>query len=153
MSYDPQRARHRPEPPADEPAPVDVLLDAVAADTVTELPAGVDVEVTAGGDVVVHTLDADVEITPAGDDVVVRTDDATIEVRAEADQVVVSTGSDDISIDTTPRGLDDLDAVLAADPAGRAGKSARLVLAALVAALVAGLVAARVRRSVQQRRP
>ncbi len=54
MPYDPQRSRHRPEPTDDQLAPVDALLDA-ASDTV-DLPEGVEIEVTAGGeDVLVDT--------------------------------------------------------------------------------------------------
>ncbi len=102
MPYDPLRSHHRPEPAEDAPAPVDALLDADVA-TEVDLPGGVEVEVTDGGEVVVHTMDADVEITPTGDDVVVRTDDAVVEVRPEADEVLVSAGGE-TSSSTPPPG-------------------------------------------------
>jgi hypothetical protein len=144
MPYDPQRGRPRPEPTTDEPAPVDALLD--GEPTAVELPEGVDVEVTPGGEVVVSTADAEVEVTASGDDVVVRTDDALVEVRAEADEVLVTTGTDEIGIDPSPR-LDDLDEVLGAQVAEvEAARRTRLVVAAVVAAVLAALVAAALRR-------
>jgi hypothetical protein len=149
MAYDPQRSRHRPEPTTDEPAPVDALLDAapVATSASAALPEGVELEVTGGGEVVVHTADADVEITPSGDDVVVRTDDALVEVRAEADEVLVRAGSEDVVIDTTPWDDGALDAVLDAEVDGaRRAQRTRLVVITLLAAIVAAVLASRLRR-------
>jgi len=103
-AYDPQRTRNRPALNADKPAPVDAFLDAVTEiSEVTTLPQGVDIEVTPGGDTIVHTLDADVAVTAAGDDVVVSTRDARVEVRAENDEVIVDTAGEEIFIDTSPR--------------------------------------------------
>jgi hypothetical protein len=153
MPYDPQRSRHRPEPSEDQPAPVDALLDAdpVAG---TGLPDGVEVEVTDGGEVVVHTFDADVEITASGDDVVVRTDDAFVEVRPESDEVLVSAGGEDVFVDTTPWDDAGLGDVLSEEvDAARRSRRLRLALAALVAALVAAAVVAGLSRSGQKRRP
>jgi hypothetical protein len=147
MPYDPQRARHRPEPADDQPAPVDAILDAPPAADEVDLPEGMDVEVTPGGELIVHTVDADVEITAEGDDVVVRTDDATVEVRPEADEVMVSAADEEIFVDTTPRSGADAEAILESEmaAAGR-GRRALLLLVALVAAVVAALVAAGLRR-------
>ena len=152
MPYDPQRSRHRPEPSEDAPAPVDALLD---ADVVTEidLPDGVEVGVTDGGEVVVHTMDADVEITAAGDDVIVRTDDAVVEVRPEADEVLVSAGGEDVFVDTTPWDDADLQDGLAEEIEGaRRSRRLRLVASALAAAILAALVVVGLRRSAQKRR-
>ncbi|MEI7622714.1 MAG: hypothetical protein WCJ88_04090 [Actinomycetes bacterium] len=145
-TYDPQRTRNRPTPSADDPAPVDAFLDAVTE--ITMLPEGVDIEVTPGGETIVHTADADISITPAGDDVVVATRDAIVEVRAELDEVIVDTAGEEIYIDTAPRA-----------PLGTAGWSetpivrsdggrSKLALAvvAALAALVAVLVVSRRRR-------
>ncbi len=152
MPYDPQRSRHRPEPADDAPAPVDALLDADAVAEV-DLPDGVEVEVADGGEVLVHTLDADVEITAAGDDVVVRTDDAVVEVRPEADEVLVSAGGEDVYVDTTPWDDADLQDVLGEElDAARRSRRLRLLVSALVAAIVAALVVAGLRRSAQKRR-
>ncbi len=152
MPYDPQRSRHRPEPADDAPAPVDALLDAEVA-TEIDLPDGVEVGVTEGGEVVVHTPDADVEITPAGDDVIVRTDDAVVEVRPEADEVLVSAGGEDVFVDTTPWEDAELQAGLAEEIEGaRRSRRLRLAASAFVAALVAALVVVGLRRSVQKRR-
>lgn len=142
MSYDPQRARHRPEPTADEPAPVDVILDAEPDPDEVVVPEGVDVEVTDGGELVVHTDDADIEITASGDDVVVRTDDATVEVRPEAEEVLVSAGDEEIMVDTTPRTGAEAEAILSSEmaAAGR-GRRARLLIVAAVAGLLVALVA------------
>jgi hypothetical protein len=144
MPYDPQRSRHRPEPTPDEPAPVDALLSGAVE---PPLPEGVEVEVTDGGEVVVHTAEADVEITPAGDDVVIRTDDATVEIRADQDAVIVSTGDEDVMVDTSPRTPADVEALLDAEMASASAgdRRARLVLVAIVAAVVAAVVAALVR--------
>jgi hypothetical protein len=158
MPYDPQRGRRRPEPADDSPAPVEALLgdtpDGEGQTRIAQhppLPDGVELDVTAGGEVVISTADAEVEVTPLGDDVVVRTDDATVEVRAEDDSVLVSTGDEDVTIDTTPRDVidleDELDAVLGAHAvdAGGARRTRLLVVAALVA-LVALLVTRALRR-------
>lgn len=152
MPYDPQRSHHRPEPAEDAPAPVDALLDADVA-TEVDLPGGVEVEVSDGGEVVVHTMDADVEITPTGDDVVVRTDDAVVEVRPEADEVLVSAGGEDVFVDTTP--WDDADPRDVMDEeieAARRSRRLRLLVSALVAAVLAALVVTGLRRSAQKRR-
>ncbi|MCU0311934.1 MAG: hypothetical protein MUE36_13435 [Acidimicrobiales bacterium] len=152
MPYDPQRSRHRPEPAADQPAPVDALLDADAV-TATGLPDGVEVEVTDGGEVVVHTLDADVEITPSGDDVVVRTDDAFVEVRPEADEVLVRAGGEDVVVDTTPWDEVETGEVLAAElDAARRSRRVRLVVVAVVAAVLAAVAVVALGRSGQKRR-
>lgn len=98
-AYDPQRTRNRPTPSADRPSPVDALLDA----PVTTLPSGVEVEVTRGGETIVHTADADISVTPSGDDVIVATRDAVVEVLAEADEVIVDAAGEEILVDTTPR--------------------------------------------------
>ena len=101
MPYDPQRSRHRPPPAEDDrPAPVDALLEGHPPEP--PLPEGVELDVTDGGEVVVHTADADVEVTPSGDDVVVRTGDASVEVRAADDEVVVTTGDEELYVDTSP---------------------------------------------------
>jgi|GEM_PF-806285 len=151
MPYDPQRSRHRPEPTDDQLAPVDALLDA-ASDTV-DLPEGVEIAVTEAGEVVVHTLEADVEITASGDDVLVVTDDASVEVRAEADEVVVTAGGEDVLVDTTPWSEAYLQNDLDEDVEGaRRSRRLRLLIAALVAAVLAAMVAGGVRRSVQKRR-
>lgn len=144
MPYDPQRSRHRPAPAEDDrPAPVDALLEGHPAEPA--LPEGVELDVTNGGEVVVHTPDADVEVTPSGDDVVVRTGDASIEVRAADDEVVVTTGDEELYVDTSPRTPADL----APETDGGAGVStggpSPAVLAA-VAALVAALVVILLRR-------
>jgi hypothetical protein len=147
MPYDPQRSHHRPEPAADEPAPVDAILDAETNIDEVAVPAGMDVEVTEGGELVVHTADADVEITAMGDDVIVRTDDATVEVRPEAEEVLVSAAGEEIMVDTTPRTGADAEAILESEmaAAGR-GRRARLLIVAAVAAVLAALVAARLGR-------
>jgi len=143
MPYDPQRSRHRPEPTADEPAPVDAILDAEAGAEEVEVPSGMDVEVTDGGELVVHTADADIEITTSGDDVIVRTDDATVEVRPEAEEVLVSAAGEEIMVDTTPRTGSDAEAILESEmaAAGR-GRRTRLLIVAVVAAALAALLAA-----------
>ena len=145
-AYDPQRTRNRPTPSTDGPAPVDAFLD--AATEITVLPEGVDIEVTTGGDTIVHTPDADIAITPAGDDVIVATRDALVEVRAELDEVIVDTAGEEILIDTAPRAP--------SDPAGWSGtpvvhseggrSKVALALVAAMAALVAVLVVSRRRR-------
>ncbi len=101
MAYDPQKTRNRPAPAADRPAPVDAFLE--PAVTATVLPEGVDVEVTRGGETIIHTADADVSISQSGDDVVVETADSRVEVRAEADEVIVEAAGEEILVDTTPR--------------------------------------------------
>jgi len=147
MAYDPQKTRNRPTPAADRPAPVDAFLDAVTDTTV--LPEGVDIEVTTGGETIVHTADADISITPAGDDVIVSTRDALVEVRAELDEVIVDTAGEEIFIDTAPRAPSDLadwnnSPVVQSTDSGRS----KLVLAivAAVAALLAVVVISRKRR-------
>jgi len=147
MAYDPQKTRNRPTPAADRPAPVDAFLDAVPE--VAVLPDGVDIEVTPGGDTIVHTADADISITPAGDDVIVSTRDALVEVRAELDEVIVDTAGEEIFIDTAPRAPSDLadwnnSPVVQSTDGGRS-KMAIAVVAA-VAALIAVLVVSRKRR-------
>ena len=101
MAYDPQKTRNRPAPAADRPAPVDAFLE--PAVTATVLPAGVEVEVTRGGETIVHTAEADISITQLGDDVVVETADSRVEVRAELDEVIVDAAGEEILVDTTPR--------------------------------------------------
>ena len=147
MPYDPQRSRHRP-PPADdaEPAPVDALLEGHPADDAeAPLPEGVELDVTEGGEVLIHTADADIEVTASGDDVVVRTGDANVEVRAEDDEVVVTAGDEELYVDTTPRSGADLDSVLADEMQAGAGRT-RLVAAVLAAVAAAVLVLLALRR-------
>lgn len=149
MAYDPQRSRHRPEPTGEGPAPVDALLDAapVGSSVRSALPEGVELEVTDGGEVVVHTADADVEITPSGDDVVVRTDDALVEVRAGDDEVLVRAGGEDVVVDTTPWDEGPLDAVFGSEVGdARRAQRIRLLVVTLLAALLAAVLAARLRR-------
>lgn len=134
-AYDPQRTRNRPTPPADRPAPVDVFLDAVTE--VTTLPEGVDIEVTAGGETIVHTADAEIAITPAGDDVVVTTRDAVVEVRSELDEVIVDAAGEEILIDTSPRAPSDRGG-WSDSPVVQSNDGAR---SKLVIAIVAGLAA------------
>ena len=146
MAYDPQKTRNRPTPAADRPAPVDAFLDAMAE--VTVLPEGIDIDVTPGGDTIVHTADADISITPAGDDVIVSTRDALVEVRAELDEVIVEAAGEEIFIDTAPRAPSDLAdwskaPVVHADN-GRSKMTIAIVAA--VAALIAVLVVTRKRR-------
>ena len=142
-AYDPQRTRNRPTPSADRPAPVDAFLDQVPE--VTRLPDGVDIEVTRGGDTIVHTADADIAITQAGDDVIVATRDAVVDVRAELDEVVVETAGEEILIDTTPRpplgGTGRTDA-----PVVRSNDSRSQVMLAVVAAAIAILAVLVLRR-------
>lgn len=146
-AYDPQRTRNRPTPDAERPAPVDVFLDAITE--ITTLPEGVDIEVTAGGETIVHTAEADIAITPAGDDVVVTTRDAVVEVRAEVDEVIVDTAGEEILIDTSPRvpsdrgGWSESPVVQSTD--GARSKLAIAIVAGL-AALVAVLLVSRKRR-------
>ena len=134
-AYDPPRTRNRPTPAADRPAPVDVFLDAVTE--VTTLPESVDIEVTAGGDTIVHTPDADIAITPAGDDVIVTTRDAVVEVRSELDEVIVDAAGEEIFIDTSPRAPSDLGG-WTETPVVQSNDGAR---SKLVVAVVAGLAA------------
>ena len=146
-AYDPQRTRNRPTPAADRPAPVDAFLDAVPE--ITRLPEGVDIEVTSGGDTIVHTADADIAITQAGDDVVVATRDAIVDVRAELDEIVVETAGEEILIDTAPRAplggaeRNESPVVRSVDPAR--SKATLAVVAAVVAILA--LIILRRRRS------
>ena len=91
MPYDPQRSHRRPRLAEDEPAPIDALLEPHPA--VSGLPDGVEVDVVEG-EVVVHTSDADIEISASGDDIVVHTDDADIEVLPESDEVLVSSATE-----------------------------------------------------------
>jgi hypothetical protein len=135
--YDPQRSRHRPSPTDDEPAPVDALLEPQAPEPT--LPEGVELEVTDAGGAVLHTADADVEVTAQGDDVVVHTADADVEVRAEDDEVVIAAGGEEIYVDTSPRRADDELSPFAGPPVVAARGRSRLV-AALVAALVTVLL-------------
>ncbi|HEY6531714.1 MAG TPA: hypothetical protein VIY72_05385 [Acidimicrobiales bacterium] len=108
------------------------------------LPEGVSVELTDAGGAIVHTEEADVELTRSGDDVVVTTADAAVEVRADDDEVVITTADEEILVDTSPFVLDD-DVVLGGESAGRS----RLVMAVLAAlATIAVIVLfARRRRS------
>lgn len=138
MGYDPQRTRNRPTPAADRPAPVDAFLDAVIETTV--LPDGVDVEVTSGGDTIVHTADADIAIAPGGDDVVVSTRDAVVEVMAEADEVIVETAGEEIFIDTSPRAPID-SAEWSTSPVVQSSDGARSRIAIAVVAALATLTA------------
>jgi hypothetical protein len=147
-SYNPQRGRGRPVPSSTEPAPVDVILEhhPVAPD----LPEGVEIEVTRGGEMIIHTADADVEITPAGDDVIVRTADSTVEVLAEADAVIVDAAGEEILIDTAPqmprRAPSFTGSPIVSSPA-KPGKSKLVIaLAAAVAAVAAVLIWQRRRR-------
>jgi hypothetical protein len=143
-------ADDEPGEPGDEPPAAGGAREAAADDDEAKpapLPDGVAIDVTAGGEVVVHTTDADVEITPAGDDVIVRTDDATVEIRAETDEVLVSTGVEDVYVDTTPRGDAALEAVLDAEAVQAEGaRRLQLAVAAVIAAVLAALVAAALRR-------
>jgi ferric-dicitrate binding protein FerR (iron transport regulator) len=143
-TYDPQRARHRPGPATDVPAPVDILLDALEAATV--LPEGVDIEVTTGGETIVHTADADIEITQSGDDVIVSTLDSRVEVRSEADEVIVEAAGEEIFVDTAPRApASDAESPIVRSAGG--GRSRLVILAvATVAAVVAALIIRRRRR-------
>ncbi len=127
--YDPQRGRARPEPTDDQPAPVDALLE--PGPPSTELPDGVELEITEGGDTVVHTLGADVEVTPLGDDVVVHTADADVEVRSDTDEVVVTAAGEEIYVDTSPRSGAE-EAASFAGPPSPSGRS-RLVMAVVAA--------------------
>ena len=146
MAYDPQKTRNRPTPAADRPAPVDAFLDAMAE--VTVLPEGIDIDVTPGGDTIVHTADADISITPAGDDVIVSTRDALVEVRAELDEVIVEAAGEEIFIDAAPRAPSDLadwsNAPVVHSDSGRSKMTIAIVAA--VAALIAVLVVTRKRR-------
>ena len=147
MAYDPQKTRNRPTPAADRPAPVDAFLD--VAPEVAVLPDGVDIEVTSGGDTIVHTADADISITPAGDDVIVSTRDALVEVRAELDEVIVDTAGEEIFIDTAPRAPSDLadwnnSPVVQLTSGGRS--KVAIAIVAAVAALIAVFVVSRKRR-------
>jgi hypothetical protein len=131
--YDPQRSRRRHSPPPDdEPAPVDALLEppAPVVDRAgVDLPGGTRVEVD-GGEVVVQTDDADVEISPRGDDIVVHTDRADVEVLPGSGEVIMSTAREDLYVDTAS-GL--------VDRSGLADTRSRRL--ALVAVLFAALVA------------
>jgi hypothetical protein len=146
MAYDPQKTRNRPAPAADRRAPVDAFLDAMSE--VTILPEGIDIEVTSGGETIVHTADADISITATGDDIIVSTRDALVEVRSELDEVVVDAAGEEIFIDTAPRAPSDVAnwskaPVVHADN-GRSKMAIAIVAA--VAALVAVLVVSRKRR-------
>lgn len=132
-AYDPQRTRNRPTPAADRPSPVDALLDATPA---THLPAGVEVEVTPGGETIVHTADADIAITASGDDVVVDTRDSRVEVRAEADEVIVEAAGEEIFVDTAPRAPMDA-ASWSGSPVVTTSDDGRSKLAIAIAAAVA----------------
>lgn len=145
-AYDPQRTRNRPTPSTEGPAPVDAFLDAVSE--ITTLPEGVDIEVTRGGDTIVHTSEADISITPAGDDIVVTTRDALVEVRAELDEVIVDAAGEEIFIDTAPRGPS-ITAGWSETPIVRSdNRRSKLALAAVaaMAAVIAVLVVSRRRR-------
>ncbi len=128
--YDPQRSRHRPLPPDDEPAPVDALLEPHPA--VSGLPDGVEVDVVEG-EVVVHTSDADIEISASGDDIVVHTDDADIEVLPESDEVLVSSATEDVYVDLA-------EGTAWAESAGGADRRKLLVAGFVIAALLAFLI-------------
>lgn len=125
--YDPQRSRPRHKASDEEPAPVDALLEPHPSPP--DVPAGMAVE-HVGDEVVVHTADADVEITASGDDVVVHTRSADVEVRPEVDEVVVSTGNEDLYVDLAVPG----------GPAVVPGPSV-VRRVAIITALVAALVA------------
>lgn len=148
MAYDPQKTRNRPTPAADRPAPVDAFLD--APDTsVTTLPSGVDVEVTRGGETIVHTAGADISVTQLGDDVVVETVDSRVEVRAELDEVIVEAAGEEIHVDTTPREpFDPAEWDNGAIVTSSTGNRSRIAiaLAAAVAAVVAVVLIARRRK-------
>lgn len=131
MPYDPQRSHRRPLAPDDDPAPVDALLEP-AADAPPVLPEGVSVDVE-DGEVVVHTADADVEVTTRGDDVVIHTETADVEVLAEAEEVVVSSPREEVFVD-----LRDGSVVVDASGGGRRRALVPVVVAAL--ALAAFLV-------------
>jgi hypothetical protein len=133
-SYDPQRARHRPAPTdADEPAPVDALLEPHPAEPA--LPEGVELELTDAGGALLHTAAADVEVTASGDDVVVSTGDASVEVRADDDEVVISAGGEEIYVDTTPREADLEAEVLVGGSVVTSPGRSKLVVAVLAALL------------------
>jgi len=144
--YDPQRARNRPVPRAEGPAPVDEILDA----SITKLPTGVDIEVTPGGETIVHTSDADIAITSSGDEVIVATRDARVEVRAETDEVIVEAADEEIFIDTTPRVFRE-GAQRPNGPIVRTSDDGRskliIVVAAAIVVVLAVLVLGRKRRS------
>jgi hypothetical protein len=107
---------------------------------VTVLPEGIDIDVTPGGDTIVHTADADISITPAGDDVIVSTRDALVEVRAELDEVIVDTAGEEIFIDTSPRAPSDL-ADWNKTPVVQSADKSRSKMAVAIVAGVAALVA------------
>lgn len=145
--YDPQRSRRRqPPPPDDEPAPVDALLEPPtrpAEGAGVDLPGGAEVEVV-GGEVVVHTSEADVEISPQGDDIVVHTDNADIEVLPGVDEVIVSTAAEDLYVDTAGGLVEHVERV--------GGRSRRAALVAVVlAVLVAVAVGLAARRRAMRR--
>lgn len=147
MAYDPQKTRNRPTPAPDGPAPVDAFLDAMPE--VTLLPEGIDIEVTPGGDTIVHTAEADIAITPAGDDVIVSTRDALVEVRAELDEVIVDTAGEEIFIDTSPRAPSDFadwNKTPVVQSADNGRSKMAIAIVAAVAALVAVFVVTRKRR-------
>ena len=147
MAYDPQKTRNRPTPAPDRPAPVDAFLDAMPE--VTLLPEGIDIEVTPGGDTIVHTAEADIAITPAGDDVIVSTRDALVEVRAELDEVIVDTAGEEIFIDTSPRAPSDLadwNKAPVVQSADNGRSKMAIAIVAAVAALVAVVIVTRKRR-------
>jgi hypothetical protein len=142
-AYDPQKARHRPMPSADEPAPVDIFLNSLEVATV--LPEGVDIDVTPGGETILHTTDADIEITASGDDVVVSTHDSRVEVRAEDDEVIVEAAGEEIFVDTTPRPpFADADSPIVR--ASGDGRTRLIVIGAVVAAILALVLFRRRRR-------
>lgn len=143
-AYDPQRTRNRPTPAADRPSPVDALLDAAP---VTTLPDGIDLEVTAGGETIMHTADADIEIDARGDDVIVTTADSRVEVLAEQDTVVIDAAGEEILVDTTPRGaFDASDRPVAPIVSTSDDRRPRLLVAVGAVALVAIVVALLARR-------
>ncbi len=130
MPYDPQRSHRRPQASDDDPAPVDALL-APAAET-THLPDGVTVDVEEG-EVVVHTPDADVEVSTRGDDVIVHTETADVEVFPDGEEVIVSSAREELVIDLT-------DGSIAVDASSGGRRRALVPVVVALAVLVALVV-------------
>jgi len=70
-AYDPQRARNRPAPATDRPAPVDAFLDAMPPSRLVS--EGVDSEMTSRSDTAVHTADTNGAVNPVVEAIVTET--------------------------------------------------------------------------------